>query len=131
MDFTSPRAFCASAITVLASCASALPQRNASPTLIKASFLNTGPPYEPAYEPGCQAKRTVLSILYRLGLLSCRRDFGDRDALRLHQRFQQHHGFRKCVGTAASTTGASRDVEGRTAAGVFSGKVGAIGAHGL
>src|SRR5580704_678140 len=56
MDFTSPSAFCASAITVLASCASALPHRTARPTLIRTSFLNTASPYD----PGCQAQRTRL-----------------------------------------------------------------------
>src|ERR1700685_3436498 len=66
MDFTSPKAVCALAITVLASCASAIPQRNARQTLIKTNFLNTASPYE----PGCQAQRTRLeySISTRAGV---------------------------------------------------------------
>src|SRR5438128_874747 len=45
MDFTSPSAFCASAITVLASCAIALPHRNARQTALTKVFLTTKPPW--------------------------------------------------------------------------------------
>src|SRR5580693_2131796 len=44
MDFTSPSAFCALAITVLASCAMALPHRSARPMATTSSFLNTASP---------------------------------------------------------------------------------------
>jgi hypothetical protein len=46
MDLTSPNAFCALAITVFASCAIALPHRNAKQIATTANLLNTAtPPY--------------------------------------------------------------------------------------
>src|SRR4051812_7039678 len=46
MDFTSPRAFCALAMTAFASCAIAFPHRHAMPIAAQASFLTTViPPY--------------------------------------------------------------------------------------
>src|SRR3974390_1675195 len=45
MDFRSPNAFCASAITVFASCATALPPRNATQIAATASFGNTASPF--------------------------------------------------------------------------------------
>ena len=44
MDFRSPNAFCALAITVFASCAIALPHRNARQIATTASFFNTASP---------------------------------------------------------------------------------------
>src|SRR6266536_2970165 len=41
MDFTSPNAFCALAITVFASCAMTLPHRNARQITATVSFFNT------------------------------------------------------------------------------------------
>src|ERR1700733_739014 len=46
MDFRSPNAFCALAITVFASCAMALAHRNARQTATTVSFLNTASPYQ-------------------------------------------------------------------------------------
>src|ERR1700678_807970 len=47
MDFTSPNAFCALAITVFASCAIAPTHRDARQNATTASFLNTASPYQP------------------------------------------------------------------------------------
>src|SRR6516225_7896125 len=47
--------------------------------------------------------------------------------LRFHQGFQQGHGFREGVSTAPVAACAAGGVEGRAAAGVFSGQVGAMG----
>src|SRR5438132_4103914 len=44
MDFKSPNAFCALAITVFASCAMAFPHRNARQMAITASFFDTVSP---------------------------------------------------------------------------------------
>src|SRR4030095_3883132 len=44
MDATSPSAFCALAMTVLASCAHAEPDRHAKQTAIVASFFSTASP---------------------------------------------------------------------------------------
>src|SRR5689334_24789624 len=44
MDFTSPSAFCAFAMTVLASCALAIPLRNPRLTTATESFVNTASP---------------------------------------------------------------------------------------
>src|SRR5215470_6426047 len=49
MDFTSPSAFWALAMTVLTSCAIASPHTNASTIAARASFLNTDPSYD-----GCE-----------------------------------------------------------------------------
>src|ERR1044071_7353254 len=61
MDFTSPNAFCALAITVFASCARALPHRDARQIAPTLSFLNTASPLVDHPLP-------VLDILYPLGL---------------------------------------------------------------
>jgi hypothetical protein len=45
MDFTSPNAFCALAITVFASCAIAFPHRYATQNATTASLFNTAPPF--------------------------------------------------------------------------------------
>src|SRR5271166_1014922 len=47
MDFTSPSAFCALAMTFLASSAMALPYWKARQVATTASFLNTDSPYQP------------------------------------------------------------------------------------
>src|SRR5271170_2589159 len=55
MDFKSPNAFCALAITVFASCATAPAHRDARQIATTASFLNTASPYQPV----CCIERTV------------------------------------------------------------------------
>src|SRR5690242_18897781 len=59
MDFTSPSAFCALAITVCASCAIALPHRNATQTAVTESFLNTA---SPLVNTGRERTRPAYSI---------------------------------------------------------------------
>ena len=54
-------------------------------------------------------------------------DFRYRNALGFHQGFQQRHSLRERVRAAAHAAGATGHVEGRAAAGVFDGEVGAIG----
>src|SRR5271155_2570810 len=54
MDFTSPNAFCAFAITVFASCARAPAHRNARQIGTIASFLNTASPSQ----TGCSMEST-------------------------------------------------------------------------
>jgi hypothetical protein len=46
MDFKSPDAFCALAITVFASCATAFPHRTVRQIATTVSFFNTASPYE-------------------------------------------------------------------------------------
>ena len=69
--------------------------------------------------------RPLRNLLQPTSPTACNRR--NRNPLRLHQGFQQRHGFRKCIRTAASTASAAGDVEWRTAAGVFDGQVGAVG----
>ena len=66
MDFRSPNAFCALAITVFASCAMALPHRNARQIAATASFFNTASPLYQRRVAGYNAP--VPDILYPLGL---------------------------------------------------------------
>src|SRR5580658_9231560 len=61
--------------------------------------------------------------LARLPRGSC----GNRDPLRLHQGFQQSHGFGERVGAAATSACAAGDFERSAAAGVFGGEIGAVG----
>src|ERR1700691_5140129 len=77
MDFKSPNAFCALAITVFASCAMALAHRNARQITTSAIFLNTASPYQfdaryhfdARYQPDVRWNTAVHSILYPLDLV--------------------------------------------------------------
>src|SRR5262245_57973167 len=70
MDFTSPSAFCALAITVLASCAMALPHKAARPIAATANVLNILLLFT-IWLPGRNAP--VLSILYPFGIAAALR----------------------------------------------------------
>src|SRR5580700_9922009 len=64
MDFRSPKAFCALAITVFASCAMALPHRNAAQIAATGTFLYTASPLN---NPGAvERTRPEYSISSRL-----------------------------------------------------------------
>src|SRR5678815_4068491 len=65
MDFTSPNAFCAAAITVFASCARALAHRDARQIETTASFFNTASPINLWV---ARWHAPVPAILYPLGL---------------------------------------------------------------
>src|SRR5580765_6780863 len=77
MDFTSPSAFWALAMTALASCAVAFPLSHARPIAIKTSFLTTEPPYNGcglySEEPSSANRPARLTKIFRSGLL---RHFG-------------------------------------------------------
>src|ERR1700733_1278355 len=69
MDFTSPNAFCAFAITAFASCAIAFAHRNAKQNPTPESFLNTASPYHPERGPvyidrllGLSGKRSSIDL---------------------------------------------------------------------
>ena len=50
-----------------------------------------------------------------------------RDPLRFHQGFQKRDGVRERIRASLKAAGAAGGVEGRAAAGVFGGQVGAVG----
>ena len=55
------------------------------------------------------------------------RNWWNRETLGLHQGFQQGHGFRERIRTAAIAAGTAGYVKRRAAVGVLGGQVGAIG----
>src|SRR2546430_6702732 len=66
MDFTSPNAFCALAITVFASCAIAFPHRYARQNAITASFFTTAAPLRQSTNAvHVYGLRLILSVMSR------------------------------------------------------------------
>src|SRR6185369_2348192 len=76
MDFRSPNAFCALAITVFASCATALPPRKARHIAITAIFLNTGSPYLMSsvngFYPNSAGKHSRFRLALKIGIITAR-----------------------------------------------------------